>query len=322
MSSVLKEGFLIKQGDKIKSWKKRYFVLRHDSSQMRFEYFKAPGGDLLGTFCIREASQCRMLEPPNSPLQTPVLEITTPSRSFLLSAQSEADLREWAWAIDKTLTFMNKLQAAQQQQARLSQPDPLLRPIVPLQKSGYLLKKGGKRRNWKKRFFVLAGSDLKYYPSKEDRKKELGHIDLSKSMGVNKILDYRSAVVAAEQKNVFTIGTPGRTYFLAALSEVDLEDWLRVMVRAGCEVSNATVHSNSTFYEDAPLGDSASDSADDSDVVNMPMAAALPQLSSTNPFAADVAAAATRRSNADALKLDFTTPFGHLHEVFRPVSVA
>lgn len=35
-------------GDKVKSWKKRFFVLRHDMIQLRFEYYKQPGSDMLG----------------------------------------------------------------------------------------------------------------------------------------------------------------------------------------------------------------------------------------------------------------------------------
>jgi hypothetical protein len=109
---------------------------------------------------------------------------------------------------------------------------------------------------------------------------------------------------------------------LAALSETELEDWLRAMVRGGCEVSNATFHSNSTFYEGIPVGDSASDSGEESEVaVAATTVADTFVLSPTNPFAADVAyAAALASKRVDSLKLDFTTPFAYLHNMFRPAS--
>lgn len=51
-------------------------------------------------------------------------------------------------------------------------------------KEGYLTKKGDKRRNWKKRFFILSDGTLKYYanpPSspKEEETKILGSIQIS-----------------------------------------------------------------------------------------------------------------------------------------------
>lgn len=35
----------------------------------------------------------------------------------------------------------------------------------PLEKSGYLLKMGGKVKTWKRRWFVLKGGELLYYKS-------------------------------------------------------------------------------------------------------------------------------------------------------------
>jgi len=35
-------------------------------------------------------------------------------------------------------------------------------------KKGYLIKKGGKRKNWNKRWFILKESTLFYYTSRED----------------------------------------------------------------------------------------------------------------------------------------------------------
>lgn len=50
-------------------------------------------------------------------------------------------------------------------------------------KSGWLSKKGGghgtlSRRNWKKRFFVLKDTSLKYYDHDGDNAKLLGVVDV------------------------------------------------------------------------------------------------------------------------------------------------
>ncbi len=36
-------------GERVKSWRRRYFIVKHDTSSLRFEYYKHPGSDMLGT---------------------------------------------------------------------------------------------------------------------------------------------------------------------------------------------------------------------------------------------------------------------------------
>ena len=41
-----------------------------------------------------------------------------------------------------------------------------------INKTGWLYKKGANRKNWKRRFFVLNGTELTYYPSEEVKNKQ------------------------------------------------------------------------------------------------------------------------------------------------------
>ncbi|XP_072491836.1 pleckstrin homology domain-containing family H member 2 isoform X3 [Notamacropus eugenii] len=90
----------------------------------------------------------------------------------------------------------------------------------PLEKSGYLLKMGGKVKTWKRRWFVLKGGELLYYKSPSDViRKPQGHIELSMS----------SHIVRGDNKQTVQLTTEKRTYYLTADSPNILEEWIKVL---------------------------------------------------------------------------------------------
>ncbi|KAM9067939.1 pleckstrin homology domain-containing family H member 2 isoform X1 [Sarcophilus harrisii] len=89
-----------------------------------------------------------------------------------------------------------------------------------LEKSGYLLKMGGKVKTWKRRWFVLKGGELLYYKSPSDViRKPQGHIELSMS----------SHIVRGDNKQTVQLTTEKRTYYLTADSPNILEEWIKVL---------------------------------------------------------------------------------------------
>ncbi|TPX55135.1 hypothetical protein PhCBS80983_g05567 [Powellomyces hirtus] len=87
--------------------------------------------------------------------------------------------------------------------------------------SGYLYKKGEKRRNWKNRWFVLRPTRLAYYQS--DKEYEL-----------LKIIDMNDIHAIAEvelkrRKNVFGLVTRERTYYIQAENAKTADSWLRAL---------------------------------------------------------------------------------------------
>ena len=95
------------EGEKRKTWKRRFFVLTHDTAQLRFEYFKTQNGESLGesgyvciflgtetkwwlragSFSLKDALCFRVLEPPFSPFaEKPVAEVITPNRTYVFTA--------------------------------------------------------------------------------------------------------------------------------------------------------------------------------------------------------------------------------------------
>uniref|UniRef100_A0A8D0DZT4 Pleckstrin homology domain-containing family H member 2 n=1 Tax=Salvator merianae TaxID=96440 RepID=A0A8D0DZT4_SALMN len=90
----------------------------------------------------------------------------------------------------------------------------------PLEKSGYLLKMGGKVKTWKRRWFVLKGGELLYYKSPSDViRKPQGQIELSAS----------SRIVRGDGKQTIQLTTEKRTYYLTADSPNILEEWIKVL---------------------------------------------------------------------------------------------
>ncbi|XP_051868899.1 pleckstrin homology domain-containing family H member 2 [Pristis pectinata] len=90
----------------------------------------------------------------------------------------------------------------------------------PLEKSGYLLKMGGKAKTWKRRWFVLKAGELLYYKSPSDViRKPQGQIELNVS----------NHIVRCDGKQTIQLITEKKTYYLTADSPNILEEWIRVL---------------------------------------------------------------------------------------------
>ncbi|KAF8322717.1 PH-domain-containing protein [Clavulina sp. PMI_390] len=88
-------------------------------------------------------------------------------------------------------------------------------------KSGYLWKKGERRKTWKKRWFVLRTSKLALYKSSQEYVL-LRILDMH---------DVHSTSVVSLKKHVNTFGvvTPNRTYYLQAEDLATCNDWVRTL---------------------------------------------------------------------------------------------
>ena len=78
----------------------------------------------------------------------------------------------------------------------------------------YLPATGGNLRNWKRRYFVLDSSTLKYY-KKETNKKQKGTLDLTKARGVRTQKQCKvDWPKDAKEGLCFGIAIEGRTFYL------------------------------------------------------------------------------------------------------------
>ncbi|GAA5954928.1 hypothetical protein JCM21900_005938, partial [Sporobolomyces salmonicolor] len=98
-------------------------------------------------------------------------------------------------------------------------------------KSGYLMKKGERRKAWKKRWFVLRGGQLAMY--KNDKEYQL--------LRLVPISDIHTAAPVELKKHSHTFGivTPKRTYYVKADSDADMREWCQLVDRAKADYKAA-----------------------------------------------------------------------------------
>eukprot|EP00117_Sycon_ciliatum_P026863 scpid61813/ scgid21950/ Pleckstrin homology domain-containing family A member 2; Tandem PH domain-containing protein 2 len=86
-------------------------------------------------------------------------------------------------------------------------------------KSGYCVKQGHVRKNWKKRFFLLDPFGFAYYSSETD-KEPIRNIAITEILAVNECTSFSS------RGNVFQLVTNGCIYYIQAPTERDMREWI------------------------------------------------------------------------------------------------
>jgi len=89
-----KTGWLVKEGGSIKTWKKRYFVLKN----AEFTYFKGKGEEQLGSVSLNIASGIRISDRKRKPN---CFEIITPHRVYAFSCEQEEERNSWIESLQK-----------------------------------------------------------------------------------------------------------------------------------------------------------------------------------------------------------------------------
>ncbi|TDL25634.1 PH-domain-containing protein [Rickenella mellea] len=223
--SIIKTGYLWKKGERRKTWKKRWFVLR--PAHLAF-YKSSAEYQLLRLLDLSEIHSC-----------TPVIlkrhensfGLVSPTRTYYLQAESPGEMSTWVTALNEARealmntstqnsiastpipipgpsthdqipttpsppSFMSPghhpvtsesdsedafpTYSSPNAQAISPSKGPSVAPKDPSKMiiSGYLMKCRSKRRNWRKRWFVLTGEKLVYSASHMDTKRQRV-IDLS-----------------------------------------------------------------------------------------------------------------------------------------------
>ncbi|KAM0752503.1 PH-domain-containing protein [Meredithblackwellia eburnea MCA 4105] len=106
-------------------------------------------------------------------------------------------------------------------------------------KSGYLMKKGERRKAWKRRWFVLRGGQVAMY--KNDKEYQL--------LRLIPLTEIHTCAPIEFKKHAHTFGivTPRRTYYVKATSDAEVQDWCSNVERAKEEMKAlATVTSVET----------------------------------------------------------------------------
>ena len=105
---------------------------------------------------------------------------------------------------------------------------------APIDKEGYLNKRGEINKAFQKRWFVLIGNLLFYYEKKGD----------FEPVGVIVLEGFLVELVENADRYAFVIDFPGnngRTYVFSAETQAEMEDWMRVMTCSSYEYMKSTI---------------------------------------------------------------------------------
>ncbi|KAG6897151.1 hypothetical protein C0992_003738 [Termitomyces sp. T32_za158] len=294
--SVIKSGYLWKKGERRKTWKKRWFVLR----PAHLAYYKSSAEyQLLRLLELSDVHSCTQV---TLKRHENTFGLVSPVRTFYLQAQTPGEVQEWVQAIEDARLALTGTLTQNSASTPIAIPTPprrsatnLVLPVTPSSRtnsarpynvtssdsedaspsrqrglsvspqdrqapplspfrtqgkdpsskivlSGYLMKCGSKRRNWRKRWFVLSEEKLIYSGSHMDTKPHrqfsLSQIldaleydlppsrnstSLSSSIASASPLSEADALQGA---HTFKIVTTKRTLLLCAPSEEDEIKWL------------------------------------------------------------------------------------------------
>ncbi|KAL4245933.1 hypothetical protein ABKN59_010001 [Abortiporus biennis] len=105
-------------------------------------------------------------------------------------------------------------------------------------KTGYLWKKGERRKTWKKRWFVLRPAHLAFYKTSAEYKL-LRLLDLSDIHSI-------TPVELKKHANTFGIISPTRTFYLQAESPIDVQEWIKAITEAKTSLLATSTQNSAT----------------------------------------------------------------------------
>ncbi|KAI6657679.1 Dual adapter for phosphotyrosine and 3-phosphotyrosine and 3-phosphoinositide-like [Oopsacas minuta] len=103
--------------------------------------------------------------------------------------------------------------------------------FFPINKSGFLHKRGHVRKNWKKRWFVLDRGELSYYSGTPTTPQQ-AHNKLIRKLDLGQVLWLDEKEHTFKQKYCFTLYFPGIKYSMYAFEEEDYEAWISILKQA------------------------------------------------------------------------------------------
>ncbi|KNC46335.1 uncharacterized protein AMSG_02787 [Thecamonas trahens ATCC 50062] len=265
-------GVLSKCGGRVKSWRKRFFVMQ----ELTLYYFRSEeawrdGAEPQGSIPVAEYEQVGLLA--DNEMVNGFMITRCDSRTYFLAALTPVDRDAWVHAfqiIGLKLVSPGRLHLAEASdldsdgEAAAPAPSPARsrgssiwrsdasykrkntgrRRSVSLQnRVGWLYKRGGMRKNWKRRYFVLQEGELAYYEAKV----------LVRPLKVINLREYYEVDFAeSESKRArfgFKITGDGlRTFVFAAATEEIRAQWVMAFHQVGLVRAYSVVNSPNPLY--------------------------------------------------------------------------
>jgi len=101
--------------------------------------------------------------------------------------------------------------------------------LTPADHEGWMTKQGGSVKSWKKRWFVLKGSQLFYFKTKKDTDLT-GVVELTKESFVRR--------EDKKKKYCFAVGTQKRIFYMYPDTQVEQDNWIKVLSQVVDKLKN------------------------------------------------------------------------------------
>jgi hypothetical protein len=97
-----------------------------------------------------------------------------------------------------------------------------------LRMQGWVIKRGGRIKTWKKRYMVISNVGIVYYKAPDD-KEEQGQITFGEMTTVAGVVANAVPTVMTGKPNTFGVHTQNRTYYISASSVEERGKWIRAI---------------------------------------------------------------------------------------------
>jgi len=217
-----KRGFLKKKGESENSaYRERWFVLKDNF----LYYFQSPQtANSSGTIYLLESE---VIACDDKDRDGHRFEIKTPHRTYWLKAATTRERKEWISAIQLKVDQLNEqrersktgMTVVRSEYIRKETEDGALSPLIT--KRGYLKKRGGRVKSWKRRWFILKENLLIYFRTPTD------------ATPIKNIPIHNCFVREAQYTQIddlpffcFQIRLAERDWFIAAASQEEMKSWM------------------------------------------------------------------------------------------------
>lgn len=211
--SILFQGYLAKQGQKVKNWKRRYFVLMSRGQNLDYLSLHTASADSQPDG-HDASSSAKSDGTATSDEDESLVSETTTSESAFVTEKSESS---------STTSTENNSSSSSTEPVNKSRRRFLFSWKKPL--AVISARSAGRTKNWREENILLV-----YYRSRGDAKPD-GVIAIPKDSTVS-VATENLVIPESQPQHALQLCVPGRTFYFSAEEEAEIEDWIAAIQKA------------------------------------------------------------------------------------------